>query len=439
MPKTLAESSVEDILKGMTDEQKKGIMAILGKPEAEQVKAIDAIIADSNELKTKFTEAEKEIAALKADVLKLDSALTEKKLPAEQQPKNDFGFTSFGDFAKAVSRENRGVDDRLIKHQNYQKEKRAKAAGDGMQVWDDSEGGFTIPEQFIPTLLKFDPNLINLAGRSFQFDMSSPIAHIPTIVSTTHAGGAVYGAIVSYFKSEEALLTESKPVFGEITLTANKLTTLAYVTDEMMTFSPSSLSSLLEPMFQNAIQWKLDQKIINGTGAGEPRGLLASACKIANTRDTAAHIMGVDIPAMWSRMPMNLKGDAIWLISPNAVPDLMTANIVIGLGGQLVYMPPGGFSQAPYGTIYGKPVIETEHCPALGTAGDLILVNLKQYLFGRAVSASGSGMVASIHLKFDYAQTAFRILMYVDGQCWWSSALTPANSGATLSPIVVLT
>lgn len=440
MPKTLAQSTVEEIIAGMTEDQKKGMMAVLNKPESEQIKAIDAIIADNTELKKKVTESEAEIKALKDNVVALDAVLKEKQLPPGL-PKDDFGFINLGDFAKSVYKAgpNGSGEERLVKHQNYQREKRAKAAGDGMQVWDDSEGGFTIPEQFIPGLLRFDPNLLNLAGRASQFDMTSPIAHIATIVSTTHAGGAVYGAVIAYFKSEEAEITASKPVFGEITLNANKLTAMAYVTDEMMTFSPSSLTSLLEPMFTNAIQWKLDQKIIKGTGAGEPRGLLNSACAVANTRDTASHIMGVDIPAMWARMPMNLKANAVWLISPNGVPDLMTANIVTGLGGQLVYMPPGGFSSAPYGTIYGKPVLETEHCPALGTAGDLMLVSMKEYIFGRAASASGSGMVASIHLKFDFAQTAFRILLYVDGQCWWSSALTPANGGDTLSPVVVLT
>lgn len=427
------EIPVEQLIASMTAEQKNAIIATLNKTEDEQKKAIDAVILENEALKKKFDDLTNEFK-------EVQKAFSERKLPNEDPPKDDFGFKTFGHFLKAVHQANtgKGTPDNLLAHQKSFTERRLKAAGDGMQVWDDSEGGFAIPEQFVPGLLAYDPNLLNLAGRATQFQMSSPIAHISTIVDTSHAT-YVYGAILAYFKSEESELTASKPTFGEITLTANKLTTIAYVTDEMMTFTSSAIESLIAPKFQNAIQWKIDQKIISGTGAGEPRGLLNSACKVSYTRDTASHLMGVDIAGMWARMPMNLRANAVWIINPSAVPDLMSANIVIGTGGQLIYLPPQGVSTAPYGTIYGKPVLETEHCSALGTAGDFMFVNMKEYIFGQVASASGSGMVASIHLKFDYAQTAFRIILYVDGQCWWSSYLTLADGSTTQSPIVVLT
>ena len=432
-PRKINEIPIPELIGYMTDEQKKAIIATLGKPEGEQVNAINLVIADNEKLA-------KEVDALKKQLTDFEKQITEKKLPETTAKASDFGFKNFADFAQQVYRADtgKGISADLVKHQDFAKERRQKAAGDGMQIWDDSEGGFAVPDQFIPRLLQFDPNILNLAGRATAVTMTSPIARVPSIVSTSHAT-SIYGGIISYFKSEEAALAESKPAFGEVVLTANKLTTLCYVTDEMMTFSPISVASLLEPLFQRAIQWKLDQKIVAGNGVGEPRGLINSACKVSVSRDTASHVMGADFANMWARVPMNLRGDAIWLVSPAALPDIMNASIVTGTGGQLIYMPPQGMSTAPYGTIYGKPVLETEHCSVLGTAGDVMLVNMKEYLFGQASSYSGTGFVVSIHLKFDYAQTAFRIILYVDGQCWWSNYLTLSDAATTQSPVVVLT
>jgi hypothetical protein len=44
----------------------------------------------------------------------------------------------------------------------------------------------------------------------------------------------------------------------------------------------------------------------------------------------------------------------------------------------------------------------------------------------------------SIHLKFDYAETAFRFLFAVDGQPWLASELTPYKGSATQSTFVVV-
>jgi hypothetical protein len=45
---------------------------------------------------------------------------------------------------------------------------------------------------------------------------------------------------------------------------------------------------------------------------------------------------------------------------------------------------------------------------------------------------------ASEHYKFGNDKTAYRIIERVDGRPWIQSAITPANSGSTLSPFVQL-
>jgi hypothetical protein len=46
---------------------------------------------------------------------------------------------------------------------------------------------------------------------------------------------------------------------------------------------------------------------------------------------------------------------------------------------------------------------------------------------------------SSIHLRFDYDQTAFRFVFRIDGQPWWPTAATPLYATSdTLSPFVTL-
>jgi HK97 family phage major capsid protein len=99
-------------------------------------------------------------------------------------------------------------------------------------------------------------------------------------------------------------------------------------------------------------------------------------------------------------------------------------------------MPANGVSGAPYGTLFGRPVLEIEQTATLGTVGDVVLADLSQYLM---IEKGGMESASSIHVKFTTDETAFRFVMRVDGQPAWNQYLTPA-SGSTnyLSPFIAL-
>ena len=85
----------------------------------------------------------------------------------------------------------------------------------------------------------------------------------------------------------------------------------------------------------------------------------------------------------------------------------------------------------------GRPLIETEKCQTLGTAGDIALIDPTFYL----IAGKGDGtprMATIIHLKFDEGNQFFRWTLLVDGQPWWLDTLTPKYGSATLSPFIIL-
>ena len=139
---------------------------------------------------------------------------------------------------------------------------------------------------------------------------------------------------------------------------------------------------------------------------------------------------------MWSRRYTGVS-DYVWLVNQDVTPQLLRMSLPVGAaGGMLVYTPAGGISGAPYGSLFGRPVIEVEHCPTLGAVGDVILASLSQY---QGIQKGGVESASSIHFLFDHDETAYRFVYRFDGQSLWNSAVTPASGSAnTVSPFVAL-
>jgi len=126
----------------------------------------------------------------------------------------------------------------------------------------------------------------------------------------------------------------------------------------------------------------------------------------------------------------------VWLISQDIEAQLFGLNGASGTAGVMVFLPPGGLSSAPYGTLFGRPIVPNEYCAALGTVGDIILADLSQY---QAIDKGGIQEAASIHVQFLYDESVLRFVYRFDGQPKWASALTAFNASSdTLSPFVLL-
>ena len=103
----------------------------------------------------------------------------------------------------------------------------------------------------------------------------------------------------------------------------------------------------------------------------------------------------------------------------------------------LVYIPGQfmGVSGAVPAYLFGKPIIFTEKTPALGTEGDLMLVDLSQYAIGMRQEividrSNAPGWTRDVE--------SFRVILRADGQSLWDEAVTPANGTNTLSWCVIL-
>ena len=109
--------------------------------------------------------------------------------------------------------------------------------------------------------------------------------------------------------------------------------------------------------------------------------------------------------------------------------------VAVGTGGVPVYMPANNLSESPFSSLLGRPVIPVEYTAALGTKGDIMLVDLNQYLFA---TKGTPNWASSMHVQFTTDEMTFRMTWRIDGQPTLSAALTPFKGGSTLSPFVTL-
>ncbi|NUS26941.1 MAG: phage major capsid protein [Streptomyces sp.] len=326
-----------------------------------------------------------------------------------------------------------------IWHLNTKPEAQAKLAEirNAASSVSPADGGFLVPETMRSQLLEIALEKAVVRPMATVVPMDSARVPFPAIDVTSNAS-SVFGGMVAYWGEESAALTDANPKFLRIELDAKKLTGLSVVPNELLQDSPISFSALIERLWPLTLAFEEDSKFMTGGGVGEPLGFLgsgnsASVPVSAESGQTAATIVYENVVNMYARMLPSSLGSAVWIVSPDAIPQLYTMALSVGTGGNSVFIV-NAAGPGP-ATLFGRPIIVSEKANVLGARGDISFVDLSYYLVGDRQSMSAS---SSTDWKFGNDQTAFRIIQRVDGRPWIKSAITPKNGGNSLSPFVEL-
>lgn len=340
------------------------------------------------------------------------------------------GFRSMGEFADRVMRVAAGDRESMG----------ILAAATGSNQTVPSDGGFLVPPTFsaeIKDLMAGSSD--SLLDRTDNYTVEGESLTFPVVADTNRTNGQVAGGVRAYWKSEAAQLTASKPQFREHKIEPNELFVFVPVTDKLLRNSTMALNQFITSKSAEAINFKIGDGIINGTGIGQPKGILNSAGRVTVAKEggqAADTIVKENIDKMWARCHAKFRSNAVWVINQEVETALESLSAVVGTGGRPVYLPAGGIADAPLGRLKGRPVIPLEYCAALGDEGDIMLVDFKQYCSGLK---GGIDAAMSMHLRFDYAESVFRFRFEMDGQPWWTTPFTPyKGTGSTLSPYVTL-
>lgn len=355
----------------------------------------------------------------------------------DQEPKKP--FRSVGEQAMAVRASvlQKRTDPRLL-HLND-----SFKAATGLSEGVDSDGGFLLQPTFADEFRRImwtNGEILSRVNRR-PIGPNSNSLKINGIDEVSRANGSRWGGILGYWVDEAVAPTPTKPKFGQIDLKLKKVAAVVYTTEEERE-DVVALDALLNEIVPLELAFRVEDAIINGTGAGMPMGLLTSpslvtqAIEATQTIANSPGFIAINAAKMFSQMyPAGMK-NAVWLMNQLMYPTLYTATLGASGGATPVFLPGGNLEGAPFGALLGRPIIPVEQCSAEGTPGDLILADLSQY---QVIDKGGVNQQVSIHVKFLEGEHAFRFTYRIDGQPRWRSSITPFKAGAQkVSPFIVL-
>ena len=388
----------------------------LSDEEREKLSDLKAKIAN-------WDETISEMAEMLEDSAPVDVPVNRADAPSSG---NKGRFANFGEQLIAVynaAQPNRPViDERLLN----------SASGANESV--PSDGGFLVQTDFATELLKnaYETGILAPKCKKIPISTNANGLKINALDDSSRANGARWGGIQTYWENEADQLIASKPKFRTMDLSLKKLTGLCYATDELLQ-DASALQSVITQGFAEEFGFKIDDVILNGTGSGQPLGILNSPALVTVEKENGQtdKITVENLIKMWSRCWGRSRANAVWYINQELEPYLYTLTV----GDKPVYIPAGGLSEKPYGTLFGRPVVPLEQCSAAGSVGDIILGDLSQYLL---IDKGGINAASSIHVRFLYDESVFRFIYRVDGQPIWNKPITPYKGSSTLSPFVTL-
>lgn len=416
-------------MKAKREDARLKAMAVLNKAEAEdrfltedEQKEIDGYESGIRSWDESISRAEKMLA-----IEPEDRSVTEKP---EVKPTPNKGeekrFATFGEQLLAAYRAaapGGKVDERLTTR-----------AASGLNESTPSDGGFLVQQDFVTELLKRTYETGILASRAKKIPISTNAngMKINAVDEDSRANGSRWGGVQTYWEGEADELTGSKPKFRQLELSLKKLTGLCYATDELLQ-DAAALEAVIRQAFAEEFGFKIDDAILDGSGEGEPLGILKSGAivKVDKEKDQTDIITVENLIKMWNRLWARSRANAVWYINQELEPYLYT----LKLGDKPVYIPAGGLSEKPYGTLFGRPVIPLEQCSAAGDIGDIVLADIGQYLL---IDKGGVKAASSIHVRFLYDESVFRFIYRVDGKPIWNKPLTPYKGSSSVSPFVTL-
>jgi HK97 family phage major capsid protein/HK97 family phage prohead protease len=293
------------------------------------------------------------------------------------------------------------------------------------------DGGYDLPPGFageIANIAYTEESLLKLAntmpvsGNSMSFpgDETSPWGS---------------SGIIAAWEGEGNQSDPKKPLLKHGELRLKKLKVLVAASDEVMQDAPNMSSYLMDTMGE-AVSWKVQDGIMNGTGSGMPLGILKAGSLIVQAKESGQAtdtVLAANIAKMYSRLVIGPRANVVWLMNPDVFPQIIT----LTLNSNPIWIPANqGIQNAPNGLLLGRPIILTDACQSLGDQGDIVLANMRGY---RAISKdAGPQLSHSMHLWFDQDIQAFKLVFRMDGGPQLSAPITPPYSTSTRSHFVAL-
>lgn len=320
---------------------------------------------------------------------------------------NTRGFKNFGEFVRAA----------------LQDPGRLRSMG----IDDGASGGFAIPEGFVNTILKIDPEQVIVRPRARVLPAGEYPDQKIGIPALKQGSDGVYGGVTFKAVGEGERGKSNDPKLRKVELEPQKMSGYVFVGNDLLR-NATAMSAFIEGLFRDAKAGYEDQLFIAGSGVAQPLGFLNAPGSSVVERATTDEISFADIVAMRSKI-LDPNG-AFFQINQSAMSQIIkledtNGNSIFLAGDAARGIPP---------QLLDMPIRWTTRGVTLGTKGDIALVNPRYYIIK---DGSGPFLGSSEHVRYLEDETAIKLVWHVDGQPWVNEELT-TQSGLKVSPFVIL-
>jgi len=296
-----------------------------------------------------------------------------------------------------------------------------------MGIDSGEAGGFAVPDQFAARILAVPPMASIVRPRANVLPPGEyPDAKLE-IPALRQGVSGLYGGVTFSAANEGTAGTANDPKLDLVILEPQRISGYVIVGNSLLR-NATAMSAFIETLFRNAKAGYEDYQFIRGAGGALPLGMLNAGAKVQVVRNTASDVKFADIGNMLAKM----YGDnPIWIANKSILPKMIGMADTVG---NSIYIT-GDITKGIPAMLAGFPIYYTFRNPALGTEGDLMLVDASYYLIK---DGSGPFIQASEHVAFTSDQTYIKMTWFVDGQPWVKDPVLMEDASSTVSPIVVL-
>lgn len=262
----------------------------------------------------------------------------------------------------------------------------------------------TQAEEFKKNFLLYEPDAATFFPRTQIVPAVAGKASWPRVTQTS----AQHGGVVATWTAEGVEKTDTEPTIAQLEIQAYELSAYTEMSRALVSRSPADVMELVRSLFRAALLYTLDTALINGNGSSKPTGILQTTSIGTLARATASQVSYDDLVGLLMALPTSCQANAVYLVSPTALAYILKLK-----DDQKAPLLVRDAALAPAGSILGRPVVQSANCSALGTKGDVICCDPKQY-----VTAVEQEIVvaSSDQYKFKSGCIAMAIWMQVGGK-----------------------
>lgn len=291
---------------------------------------------------------------------------------------------------------------------NMMRGRRKYDVHNALQIGEDTEGGYLVPDDFERTLVEAleEENIFRQIANVIT--TSSGDKKIPVVASKGTAS----------WVDEEGQIPESDDSFAQVSIGAYKLATMIKVSEELLNDSVFNLEQYIAKEFARRIGAKEEEAFFIGDGSGKPTGILADngGGEIGVTAASATAITLDEIMDLFYSLKSPYRRNAVFIMNDSTIKAIRK---IKDNNGQYLWQP--SVTAGTPDTILNRPVKTSAFMPAIAAGAKTIVFGDFSYYW--VADRQGRVFKRLNELYAATGQVGFMATQRVDGKLVLSEAV----------------